>query len=130
MKHTAIQTALITLALLSSFSVQAEESQNTVKVTPATKIQTVATTQAERADAHEDMRANMEAMQERSFQQYIESLKNYPAANQLPAEVQERRATMIQEMENRHALMLKVRKQHRQEFEKRQQERMVKQKKI
>ena len=128
MKNTAIQTALITLVLLTPFSLQAEEAQNIVKAAPATNM--VADTQALRADAREEMRANMEKMQEESFQRYIQSLKNHPAANQLPADVQERRAAMIQEMEDRHALMLKIRKQHRQEFEERQQQRMVELKKI
>jgi len=133
MKNTALHTALITLALLTPFSLQAEEAQDTVKATPVTKTvasKTIATTQTQRADTREEMRTSMEKMQEESFQRHIESLKNYPAANQLPVDVQERRASMIKDMEDRHALMLKVRKQHRQEFEKRQQQRMVDQKKI
>lgn len=128
MKNPALQTALITLALLTSFSLQAADTQGTAKANPAT--QTVAATQIKHADAREEMRANMEKRQEQSFQRHIESIKNYPAANQLPADVQERRASMIQEMEARHALMLKVRKQRRQEFEERQQQRMVELKKI
>jgi len=133
MKNIALHTALITLVLLAPFSLQAEETQNTAKATPVTKTvatKTIATTQAQRADTREEMHANMEKMQEESFQRYIQSLKNYPAANQLPADVQERRASMIKNMEERHALMLKVRKQRRQEFEERQQQRMVDQKKI
>ena len=122
MKNATLQTAFITLILLTPFSLQADEAQGTVKA--------VATTQEDRIDAREEMRAHMEKMQEKSFQRYIESLKNHPAANQLPADVRERRAEMIQKMEDRHALMRKVRKQRRQEFEERQQQRTVDLKKI
>ena len=66
MKNTALHTALITLVLLTPFSLQAEEIQNAVKPAPAAI--TVATTQAQRADAREEMRASIEKRQEESFQ--------------------------------------------------------------
>ena len=127
MKNTPLHTALIALVMLTPLSIQAEETKT---VAPAATTQTVAATQSDRDQARKEMRANMEKMQEQSFQKYIESLKNHPAADQLPTDVQERRASMIQDMQDKRALMLKVRKQRRQEFEERRSQRMQDLKKI
>lgn len=73
-----------------------------------------------------EIRAEMEKMQEQAFQQYIESLKNYPPARQLPVDVQQRRAQMIDQMQEQHDYMMKIRKQRQQEFEKHRKEQINK----
>ncbi len=62
-------------------------------------------------------RATMEKREAQDFQKYIASIKNNPAASQLPADAQQRRTQMIQQIEKQHALMLKNRKQHQAEFD-------------
>ncbi len=122
---------LLALAIITPVSATAntDKAANEVQTVSSDNSQAV-TAQTERFASQQEMRANIEKMQEQAFQQYIESLKNHPAASQLPPEVQQRRAEMIQKMQDQHAIMVKMRKQHQQDAEKRRNQRMQELKKI
>ncbi len=138
MKKTILTPALLALAVITPLSASAEAEKATTaqvkEATTDTAPQTITTEAASpesrTIDSRQEMRASMEEMQEQAFQQYIESLKNHPAAKQLPADVQERRSAMIQRMQDQHAVMIKMRKQRQQEFEERRNKRMQELKKI
>ncbi len=119
MKSVFTKNALLTLLCLSSVSAFADSATATDS-TPAGSNSFEARHQAFIQQADES-RARMEAMQEESFKAYIESLKNYPPAKQLPEAVQQRRASMIKKMEEQHELAMKMRKQRQEAFEKRRQ---------
>ncbi len=74
----------------------------------------------------DETRKAMEAAQEEAFNRYIETLKNYPPAKQLPEDIQQRRVQMIEQLQTQHNMMMKMRKQRQAEFEQRRNQQLQK----
>ena len=122
---TQLTPCILSALLLTSSTVTLADE------TPAKDTQTTVTADANTFSYPSDeSRQLMEAEQEAAFNRYIETLKNYPPAKQLPEDVQQRRTQMINQMQEQHAMMLKMRKQHQAEYEKRRNQQLMKMQRI
>ncbi len=104
---------------------------NSLAATPLVDVDSPASIHNDRfIQQSREAREAFEAMQEASFRAYIESMKNYPPAQNLPEALKQRRAAMIRQLEEQHTLEMKLRKERREAFEKRRQAYRMKMQKI